>query len=327
MTGAALVNNELGVEALLLEERGKGLDVVDFIVVRVTLGDRIGRGRDERVVVGDVCDGMSISKFWQSRQKLLTGSETTDFLRRTGSLVNLGEELSSRLKVGSPTEPSGVSCVHVGDDTDGRKLRECVVDTCHVRGLGVRAVGVAQVGDQVSQRVGLNDGHNSNGWVLCEKELVRGRNQKVLENGKHTLDDRDNLVDVVLIVRNAVVSDGELSVGRLRMAVTVGQVVDDNRHDRAAALCCSIGHVRVKTRNFRNRVEPDEGRNVGNGRCFRLKGGVCDLGSGCCDLGRIVRAQICLCKSTSIVCLYYGLSRNLQSILRRGYLLQALRSQ
>lgn len=79
MTGAALVNNELGVEALLLEERGKGLDVVDFIVVRVTLGDRIGRGRDERVVVGDVCDVMSISKFWQSRQKLLTGSEATDF--------------------------------------------------------------------------------------------------------------------------------------------------------------------------------------------------------------------------------------------------------
>lgn len=222
-----------------------------------------------------------------------------------------------------------MSCVHVGDDADGRKLRERVVDTCHVRGLGVRAVGVAQVGDQVSQRVGLNDGHNSNGWVLCEKELVKGRNQKFLENGKHTLDDRDNLVDVVLIVRNAVVSDGELSVGRLRMAVTVGQVVDDNRHDRAAALCCSIGHVCVKTGNLRNRVEPDKGRNVGNGRGFRLEGGVCDLSSGCCDLGRIVWAQICLYrdKSTSVACLHYGLGRNLQSILRRGYLRQALRSR
>ena len=67
--GTALVDDELGIEAFLLEERRKGLDVVDFIVVRVALGNRVGRRCDESVVIGDVCRYVSIQKSLCLRQE------------------------------------------------------------------------------------------------------------------------------------------------------------------------------------------------------------------------------------------------------------------
>ena len=64
-----MVDDELGIEAFLLEERCKGLDVVDFIVVRVSLSDRVGRRCDEGVVIGDVCRYVSIQKSLYLRQE------------------------------------------------------------------------------------------------------------------------------------------------------------------------------------------------------------------------------------------------------------------
>ena len=54
-TRATLIDDEVGREALLCQKRGKRIDVVDLIVVRVTLGDGVGGGGREGVVVGDVC--------------------------------------------------------------------------------------------------------------------------------------------------------------------------------------------------------------------------------------------------------------------------------
>ena len=54
MAGTALVDDEGGGEPLVLEFGREGVDVVDFVVVLVALGDGVGGGGGEGVVVGDV---------------------------------------------------------------------------------------------------------------------------------------------------------------------------------------------------------------------------------------------------------------------------------
>lgn len=54
LTGTTLVNDEGGGEALGLEFGGEGVDVVDFVIVSVALGNGVGGGGGESVVVGDV---------------------------------------------------------------------------------------------------------------------------------------------------------------------------------------------------------------------------------------------------------------------------------
>ena len=65
-----------------------------------------------------------------------------------------------------------------------------------------------------------------------------------------TLNLGDDLVDVVLVVSLAVVSDAELSVGGLRSTVTVGKVVDDDLEELlgagALAQCAGIREVGSK---------------------------------------------------------------------------------
>lgn len=56
--------------------------------------------------------------------------------------------------------------VHV--DTDARELRDGIVHASKVGCLSVRALLDGQVGDQVGQRVGLDDRDNTNIWVFCE---------------------------------------------------------------------------------------------------------------------------------------------------------------
>jgi hypothetical protein len=79
---------------LVLERRGNGVDVVDLVVVRIVLGDGVRRGGRQGVVVGDI------------------GSKATDELGRASLLVEVGEELSRRGKVGRPAKPSCVTSLY-----------------------------------------------------------------------------------------------------------------------------------------------------------------------------------------------------------------------
>lgn len=61
-------------------------------------------------------------------------------------------------------------------------------------------------------------------------------NSSLKVGSRLTLNNRDNLVDVVLVVRNSVVRDGELSVTRESVAVTVGKIVDDYSNEYHSVL-------------------------------------------------------------------------------------------
>ena len=54
-TRAALINNEGGRETCIRKKGSECVDVMDLVVIRVSLGNRVGRGGLESVVIGDVC--------------------------------------------------------------------------------------------------------------------------------------------------------------------------------------------------------------------------------------------------------------------------------
>ena len=93
----------------------------------------------------------------------------------------------------------------------------------HVGALGVLAVGVGQVGNQVGERIGFDDRNDTDGGV--------GR------------DGGGDGIDVGLVVGHTVVRNGVFTVGSLGMAITVGEIVDDDLDDGLGALRLSIGKV------------------------------------------------------------------------------------
>src|SRR5690606_3250116 len=98
LTGAALVNDELGWETLLLEVWGQGSNVAvlrPVLVVWSGTVDSIWGGRLVGVVVGDV------------------GSETSALGSPACPAEDLLEELGRRLKVVGPSEPVGVGGIDV----------------------------------------------------------------------------------------------------------------------------------------------------------------------------------------------------------------------
>ena len=69
MAGATLVNNEVSRVVHLGKQRSEGIDVVDFIVVGVTLSDRIRGGSREGVVVGNIWDTgkpLALRNWWRT---------------------------------------------------------------------------------------------------------------------------------------------------------------------------------------------------------------------------------------------------------------------
>ena len=169
-----------------------------------------------------------------------------------------------------------MASVHVHVNADGRKLLEGVGDTGLVRRLGVRALLHVQVGDEVGEGVGLDDCDDAHVGVLLEL--------------------RDDLVDVVVVLLLAAVGDAELSVGGLRGAVTVGQVVDDDLDELLLACAVldrgGICEVGTEVRDLRNLVEPSESWDVRDARGLGSEGGVGDVGSGSLDLSCVVGAQV-----------------------------------
>ena len=82
--------------------------------------------------------------------------------------------------------------VHVHVHTDRRELLEGVGDTGLVRRLSVRALLHVQVGDEVGEGVGLDDGDDAH-----VREL---------------LDLRNDLVDIVVVLLLTAIGNAELAV-------------------------------------------------------------------------------------------------------------------
>lgn len=146
---------------------GTYVDVVQLIVVGVVLGNRVGRGRRECVVVGDV------------------RREAPHVLGRAGALVQVREELRRGCEVGGPTEPAGVASIKVHVDANAVELLYRVRDASLVRGRSAGALRDVHVRDKVRERVGLDDSDDGDVGVL--------------------LDHGDDLVDVALVLVETVV--------------------------------------------------------------------------------------------------------------------------
>lgn len=86
------------------------------------MGDGVGRGGVEGVVVGNV------------------GGETTDAVRRAGGSEELAEELSGGGDVCGPAEPASVASVEVEVDICLVQLLDCVDDTGLVGGGSIRTL-------------------------------------------------------------------------------------------------------------------------------------------------------------------------------------------
>lgn len=109
-----------------------------------------------------------------------------------------------------------MTSVKVHGDADFAELLNGVDNALLVGGLSVRAVRIAQVGDQVREGIGLNDGNDADTRV--------------------GFDLSDDLVDVVFVVGDTIVGDLEFTVGCLGMAITVGKIVDNDLEDGIGGL-------------------------------------------------------------------------------------------
>ena len=114
------------------------------------------------------------------------GGDTADGLGAAGVLVNGGEFLGSglcgdvlvramkcgegkgRTQVVVPAEPPTVTSINVHGDVGQVELLEGICDTLTVAGRRVLAGLEVDVGDQVGERIGLDDQSNGSVGVLLE---------------------------------------------------------------------------------------------------------------------------------------------------------------
>lgn len=119
--------------------------------------------------------------------------------RAAGGLVRLGEFLGAGLEVVVPAKPASVARIHVHDDVGKIEILQSVGDAVAVAGGRVLAGLQVDIGDQVGERVRLDD--EGEGRVGVR------------------LDDLDDGVDVLRLVLGEF-ADSELAVGSLGSAVT-----------------------------------------------------------------------------------------------------------
>ena len=254
---------------------------MQLVVVGIALGDRVGRGRAERVVVRDVCAGMmSVRSSCETRveKQRLTGSKTADKGRGVRALEHLGEELRSGVDVGGPAQPASVSGIHVHVHADRGELVEGVGDAGLVGGLGIRALLDVQVRDEVRERVGLDDSDDADVGEL--------------------LDLRDDLVDVVVVLLLSAVGDAELAVRRLGRAITVREIVHNDLHKLLLAGALLEGgrvrEVRAEVGHLRDGVKPGEGRDFGHAGCLCTQRRIRNVGGSSSNLSSVVGADVSL---------------------------------
>lgn len=85
------------------------------------------------------------------------GGNTTDLRGAAGRFVGIGKLLSTGLEVVVPAEPATVASVDVHNDVGKVQRLESVRDTLTVAGGGVLACLEVDVGDEVGERVRLDD--------------------------------------------------------------------------------------------------------------------------------------------------------------------------
>lgn len=142
-TVAASVDDGVVGHAGGLEALAKGVDVSALVLARVVLG--VGGGGE---LAGGQVPGVPAGH---------VGGDATELLGAAGGLVGLGELLGAGLEVGVPAEPAAVAGVDVLDDVGKVERLERVGDTVAVAGGRVAAGLNVGVGDQVGERIGLND--------------------------------------------------------------------------------------------------------------------------------------------------------------------------
>ena len=192
------------------------------------------------------------------------GGNTTDLARRASCLVNLRKALSTGLQVVIPAQPSSVASVNVHDDVGKVKGLERVCNTLLVAGCGVLAGLLIDVGDQVGERVRLDDEGKSLVGVL-------------LENASDHID----VLGLVL----ADLANLEFTVGGLSSAVTAGKIVDDETQDVVARDVSR--KLSLQLLDVRDGVEPEERADItdlGGGSGEAL---VAEVLNGGLDLGLV----------------------------------------
>ncbi|KAK4665535.1 hypothetical protein QC763_0063480 [Podospora pseudopauciseta] len=240
-TAAASVDDGVVGHAGGLEALAKGVDVSALVLARVVLG--VGGGGE---LAGGQVPGVPAGH---------VGGDATELLRAAGGLVGLGELLGAGLEVGVPAEPAAVAGVDVLDDVGKVERLERVGDTVAVAGGRVAAGLNVGVGDQVGERIGLNDERDGGVGVGLE-------------------DGGDALTQLLVPVELA---NLQLTVGSLGSAITAGKIVDDDTEDLVAR---NLGESGLEPVNIGDGVEPDEGTGVGNLAGGSLEGGVGKVGDG-----------------------------------------------
>lgn len=229
----ALVNNEVSRKAALLEMGGQAGGIVALIPAVAPLGVVLTDDGVKGVVVGDV------------------GGETTNLVLLAGSLVgslqDLGELIGSEGKVVVPPEPATVGGVNVEVDVVLLELGDGMGDAITVGVNGTGAEGDVEVGDQVSERIGLED----NG----ELEVLGGGD--LLGVG---------LDELLLVALKAVLAAQELTGGLASGAISIGEVVKDETDDLLLAGrlldTAGGGDGLVDSGELRETGDPDEGADL-----------------------------------------------------------------
>jgi len=167
-TRTTLVNDKCSVPTSGPQGWSESFDVVNLVVVRVGGSDRVRRRSAEGVVIGNVCFEIQSVRLepWGLQVMLHTGGETAEGLWGARILIDLGEKLTGGSQVGGPSEPSSVTGVDVHANVECRQLLDSVDNTLFICCLCAGTLRPTEVGDNVGQRIGLDDGDNSNRWVL-----------------------------------------------------------------------------------------------------------------------------------------------------------------
>jgi hypothetical protein len=139
MSRRTSVGNKVCRETILLEQRGERIDIALLITVGVALSVRGARSNAPGIVIGNI------------------GDQTANRSRRSSSLVEVAKELCSRLNVGGPSEPASVTGIKVHNDILHVERLDGILRERLVGSRGIGALLDVGVGDQVGERVGLDD--------------------------------------------------------------------------------------------------------------------------------------------------------------------------
>jgi hypothetical protein len=101
--------------------------------------------------------------------RILTSGKTTNTVGSASRLEETTKELSGRGDVRRPSKPACVTGVEIEVDVGLAEFLDRINDAALVDILGSRAARVAEVGNYVAERIGLNNRDHTDLRVLCVK--------------------------------------------------------------------------------------------------------------------------------------------------------------